>query len=183
MTSLYVNPQGHRPLHAAGDALEDDEGNRFPVIGGIPRFCEVENYTSSFGLQWNKFQATQIDREGIDGEPSRIRFFCETGWKAEDLEGVDVLEVGSGAGRFSRVVLESTLANLFSVDYSAAVEANWRNNGAIAPGRFHLSQASIYELPFSDGRFDKVFCLGVLQHTPDFEASIRALVSKVRPGG
>ena len=183
MTSPYVNPQTHRPLHGANDALEYEEGNRFPIIGGIPRFCEVENYTSSFGRQWNKFQGTQIDREGIDGEPSRSRFFRETGWKVEDLAGVDVLEVGSGAGRFSRVVLESTSANLFSVDYSTAVEANWRNNLAIAPDRFHLSQASIYELPFPEGRFDKIFCLGVLQHTPDFEASVGALVSKAKPGG
>jgi len=183
MTSLYVNPQTHRPLRAAGAALEDDEGTRFPIIGGIPRFCEVDNYTSSFGRQWNKFQATQIDREGIDGEPSRIRFLAETGWTAGELQNLDILEVGSGAGRFSRVVLESTSANLFSVDYSTAVEANWRNNGAIAPDRFQLSQASIYEMPFPDDRFDKVFCLGVLQHTPDFEASVRALVRKAKPGG
>ena len=38
-------------------------------------------------------------------------------------------------------------------------------------------------MPFPDGSFDKVFCLGVLQHTPDFEASVRALVVKARPGG
>ena len=36
---------------------------------------------------------------------------------------------------------------------------------------------------FPDGSFDKVFCLGVLQHTPDFEASVRALVRKAKPGG
>ncbi|HEX6740282.1 MAG TPA: methyltransferase domain-containing protein, partial [Sphingomicrobium sp.] len=57
------------------------------------------------------------------------------------------------------------------------------NNGAIAPDRFPLYQASIYELPFPDGSFDKVLCLGVLQHTPDFEASVRALVAKAKPGG
>ena len=110
-------------------------------------------------------------------------FFAETGWGPDELAGLDILEVGSGAGQFSRIVLEATEANLFSVDYSSAVDANWRNNGNIASGRFHLSQASIYEMPFPDGRFDKVFCLGVLQHTPDFEASVRALVSKAKPNG
>jgi SAM-dependent methyltransferase len=80
-------------------------------------------------------------------------------------------------------VLEATRANLFSIDFSTAVEANWRNNRAIAPDRFHLSQASIYDMPFPDDCFDRSFCLGVLQHTPDFEASVRALVRKTRPGG
>lgn len=183
MISSYLNPRTGQPLRIADEAMVDNAGNSFPLIGGIPRFCEVENYTSSFGRQWNKFQATQIDREGIAGEPSRIRFFAETGWTPDELTGADVLEVGSGAGRFSKVVLEATRANLFSVDYSSAVEANWRNNGAIAPGRFHLAQASIYEMPFADDRFDKVFCLGVLQHTPDFEASVQALVRKAKPRG
>lgn len=183
MISLYVNPRTGRPLRIDNEALVDDFDGRFPIIGGIPRFCEVENYSSSFGRQWNKFQATQIDREGVGGEPSKHRFFAETGWKPGELAGLDILEVGSGAGRFSRVVLEATGAHLYSVDFSTAVEANWRNNGAIAPERFHLSQASIYELPFADDRFDKIFCLGALQHTPDFEASVRALVGKAKPGG
>ena len=38
-------------------------------------------------------------------------------------------------------------------------------------------------MPFADDRFDKVLCLGVLQHTPDFEQSVAALVAKTRPGG
>ena len=183
MDSFYVNPQTGHPLRREGEALIDDDGNRFPILAGIPRFCEAENYSSSFGQQWNKFQATQIDREGVRGEPSRKRFFAETGWRPDELAGLDILEAGSGAGRFSRVVLQTTDANLFSVDYSTAVEANWRNNGDIEPEHFHLSQASIYELPFPDDRFDKVFCLGVLQHTPDFEASVHALVRKTKSGG
>lgn len=183
LATRYVNPHSQMPLKGTSDELVDECGGAFPVIGGIPRFCEVENYTSNFGKQWNEFQTTQIDREGVGGEPSKIRFLAETGWHPEDLSGLDVLEVGSGAGRFSRVVLEATNANLFSVDYSTAVEANKRNNGAIAPSRFHLSQASIYELPFPDNHFDRTFCLGVLQHTPDFEASVHALVRKTKPGG
>jgi SAM-dependent methyltransferase len=183
VSASYVHPHSQLPLEWQTDALCGAGGATFPVVNGIPRFCDVENYTSSFGRQWNKFQTTQIDREGICAEPSKIRFFAETGWRAEELADLDILEVGSGAGRFSRVVLEATEANLFSVDYSSAVEANKRNNESIAPGRFHLSQASIYELPFPDDRFDRTFCLGVLQHTPEFEASVRALVRKTKPSG
>lgn len=38
-------------------------------------------------------------------------------------------------------------------------------------------------MPFAPGQFDKVFCLGVLQHTPDFEKSVKALIDMVKPGG
>jgi SAM-dependent methyltransferase len=183
MTVAIINPATGKPLSRDGDWLTDEDGQRFPIVTGVPRVCEADNYTSNFGTQWNLFRETQLDAPGEQSGTSERRFFAETAWDAPALAGLDVLEVGSGAGRFSQVVLNRTQANLYSVDYSSAVEANFKNNGAIAPGRLHLFQASIYEMPFRDDSFDKVFCLGVLQHTPDFEASVRNLVRKAKPGG
>ena len=179
----FVDPTTNRPLTREGEAFVGEGDARFPIVAGVPRFCEADNYTASFGMQWNRFDTTQIDGVGVGGAVSERRFFTESGWSPDELDGLDILEVGSGAGRFSRVVLEKTRANLHSVDYSSAVEANMRVNGALAPDRFRLAQASIYDMPFPDGAFDKVFCLGVLQHTPDFEASVKALVAKAKPGG
>lgn len=181
--SVFVHPSRFTPLVQQGDALVGPSGDSFPIVGGIPRFCAIENYATSFGKQWNLFEKTQIDREGVSSETSAARLFAETGWAPESLAGLDVLEVGSGAGRFTRAILEKTSANLYSVDYSSAVEANLRNNGTLGAGRLHLAQASITELPFPDDSFDKVLCLGVLQHTPDFDASVAALVAKARSGG
>ena len=181
--SAFVDPVTAMPLRKRGDELVSQAGARFPIINGVPRFCDVENYTSSFGLQWNLFEKTQIDREGVGGDVSAERLFTETGWDPSTLDGLDVLEAGSGAGRFSRVLLEHSSATLYSIDYSTAVEANWRNNGELGRGRFFLAQASIYEMPFPDARFDKVLCLGVLQHTPNFEKSVAALIAKTKPGG
>jgi SAM-dependent methyltransferase len=177
-----INPTSGHALERRDGGLVDPDGNRFPIKAGIPRICEEENYSGSFGLQWNLFERTQLDRPENGLRASEARFFAETNWTPESLEAADILEVGSGAGRFSRVVLEHTGATLWSVDYSSAVEANRRNNGGLAPDRFHLFQASIYELPFPDDSFDRIFCLGVLQHTPDFEKSVAALVSKAKPG-
>lgn len=177
MTVRVVNPYSGLPLRRVDDELRDSAGNSFPVIAGVPRICDAQNYSGSFGFQWNKFARTQLE----SGQSER-RLFTESGWRPGDLDGLDILEVGSGAGRFSRVILETTNARLWSVDYSTAVETNFQNNGTIAPHRFQLFQASIYELPFPDGSFDKVFCLGVLQHTPDFEKSIAALVRQAKPG-
>jgi SAM-dependent methyltransferase len=172
-----------RPKLGFGAAVSVNTIGQPRVINGIPRFCEGDNYTNSFGFQWNRFTETQVAQAREIADFSERRLFAATGWSPEHLDGLDILEVGSGAGRFSRPILQRTSANLYSVDYSSAVEANLKNNGAIAPDRFHLFQASIYELPFPDDSFDKTFCLGVLQHTPDFEASVRALVAKTKPGG
>jgi SAM-dependent methyltransferase len=48
---------------------------------------------------------------------------------------------------------------------------------------YTIAQASVYELPYPDHAFDVVVCLGVIQHTPDPERTIRCLWEKVKPGG
>ena len=152
-----------------------------PVVGSIPRFTTDTHYSSSFGHQWNRFEKVQIDsHSGLTHSSQRL--FNESGWNREGLDGQLVLEVGSGAGRFTQVLLDETMAQVVSVDASNAVDANHRNNGHHGE-RLLLAQATIYKLPFSDNIFDKVLCLGVLQHTPDVNASVASLVGKAAPGG
>jgi ubiquinone/menaquinone biosynthesis C-methylase UbiE len=177
-----INPATGKSLHKQADGYKDENGNMFPKVNGVLRIVQESNYTDNFGFQWNKFQKTQIDRDNNNSQQSKERFFTETDWDKEDLTGKNILEVGSGAGRFSQVFLDFTKGNLYSVDYSDAVSANYRNNGHHGE-RFHLFQASVYEMPFPDNSFDKVFCFGVLQHTPDFKKSVQALVAKAKPGG
>ena len=110
MSVQMINPANGQPLRVDGDALVDDCGARFPIIDEIPRICEASNYTRSFGKQWNLFSRTQIDN--AEQRQSATRFFAETGWARDALDGITVLEVGSGAGRFTRVVLEQTRADI-----------------------------------------------------------------------
>jgi ubiquinone/menaquinone biosynthesis C-methylase UbiE len=178
----YVHSKHQGRLEYVADGLKDPAtGKLFPMVDGIPRFCSADNYSESFGFQWNQFDRTQLDvHSGAD--QSQQRFYFETGWDPQELSHCSVLEVGSGAGRFSEVFLRTTTGVLHSVDYSSAVDANRRNN-SIHGDRLQLAQASIYELPFADNSFDKVFCLGVLQHTPSFSDSVSALIRKARVGG
>ena len=177
---LLVNPYNKKPLQVTVDGLLDADNNRFPLKNGAYKIVNDNNYTDNFGYQWNLFAGTQIDKS-TDIQLSYKRFFAQTGWDKEDLSGKNVLEVGSGAGRFTQIVLDHTKANLYSVDYSNAVEANFKNNGPHE--RLQLYQASVYELPFAPAQFDKVFCFGVLQHTPDVEKTVLSLVEMLKPGG
>ncbi|WMJ72900.1 class I SAM-dependent methyltransferase [Cytophagaceae bacterium ABcell3] len=176
-----INPYNKEKLvKQATGHLADRSGAVFEFKHGAYRFVDSANYADNFSFQWNLFDKVQLDNHS-QSNISRERFFGVTGWDKNNLKGKDLLEVGSGAGRFSQVVLQHTEANLYSVDYSNAVEANFNNNGPHE--RLHLFQASIYDLPFAKASFDKVFCFGVLQHTPDFEKSIACLVDMVKPGG
>jgi SAM-dependent methyltransferase len=150
----------------------------YRVVGGIPRFVCGDNYAQSFGFQWNIHGKTQLD--SFTGRPiSEKRLFEVTGWPT-DMSGQLVLEAGSGAGRFTECLLK-TGATVFSFDYSSAVDANARNNGWCE--RLFLFQADIRRIPLQRAAFDKVMCLGVLQHTPAPRECFRCLAGMVRPGG
>lgn len=161
-----------------GELLEPVSGNRYPVVDFIPRFAPQENYAGNFGLEWNIHSRTQYDE--TSGVPlSQRRFDKETAW-GRDLRGENVLEVGCGSGRFTRHALD-TGALVFSCDYSGAVEANYRSNGMHE--NLLLVQASVYEMPFKRGFFDKAFCFGVLQHTPDPRKAFLAILDHLKPSG
>ncbi len=176
----FINPFTKYPLTLKDDGLKDGTNMVFPMLNGAYRIVADTNYTENFGFQWNKFAETQIDKTA-NLTISKNRFFAETGWDKEDLTGKNILEVGSGAGRFTQIILDCTNADLYSVDYSNAVEANYKNNGPHK--KLNLFQASIYEMPFAPAQFDKVISLGVLQHTPDVEKSVKALIDMALPGG
>jgi len=178
------------PVHRAAfstDALESDQdgtlrascGCAFPVRKGIPRFVRDETYADAFGLQWNDYRTTQLDSHtGV--AISKERLARCVGGHLEDLRSARVLEVGCGAGRFTEVLLTAG-ANVFAVDLSSAVDANYANCSD-APGYF-VCQADVESLPVAPASFDAVIALGMIQHTPSPERTIEALAKSVRPGG
>lgn len=154
-------------------------GKTYPIKSSIPRFVPPENYASNFGFQWNHFRQTQLD--SYSGTTiSRDRFLKQTGWTREMLEGASVLDVGCGAGRFTEIAL-SLGAQVYALDYSNAVDA-CRANFPSHPN-LHLLQADIYRLPLRPEQFDFVYCLGVLQHTPNPHKALAALPPFLKPGG
>jgi SAM-dependent methyltransferase len=165
---------------ASGRLICGGAGHSFPIENAIPRFVPPDNYAASFGLQWNQFRKTQLDSHS--GQPiSRDRFLAFTGWKPEQLAGKKVLDVGCGAGRFSEIALDCG-AHVVALDYSNAVEACFANHQE-KKNLLGVLQADIYCLPLLPAQFDFVYCLGVLQHTPDVRAAFMALPPQLKTGG
>ena len=189
--ALYRDPESGLPLVLVaaeeqvdgairtGALATEDGARRYTIREFVPRFVPRDNYAHSFGLQWNRYRTIQLDSHtGLT--LSKDRFFETSSWSGEDLKGRRVLEAGCGAGRFTEVVLR-TGADLYSVDYSDSVDAV---RSTIGPHPdLHLAQADLNALPFPEAFFDRIFCYGVLQHTPFPRRGFLSLLPHLKPGG
>jgi SAM-dependent methyltransferase len=182
---LAAWPRWYCPIHR--DLLEDNGailacpgGHNVNRINGIPRFVTSSDYTDAFGVQWNRYKRTQLDSyTGSAMSRDRAeRCIGEELWR--QLEGKQVLECGCGAGRFTEALLAKG-AYVTSIDLSDAVDANQENFPQ--NGSHRIAQADVLQLPFAPRQFDVVFCLGVIQHTPNPEQTINCLYDQVKPGG
>jgi len=187
LLDLLVAPVTGEPLRleravwAADEILQGvlvaQSGKEFPIVRGVPRFSG-DLYACSFGFQWQRHSATQLDTPLR--QHSRERFFGETEFRAESLQGALVLDAGCGSGRFLKVASECG-ARVIGVDLSSAVDVASENHASDA--NIGIVQASITELPFQPGTFDYVYCLGVLQHTPEPLQTLRCLTAMPKSGG
>jgi SAM-dependent methyltransferase len=129
-------------------------------------------------LEWTKHARTQYD--SYSGIPaSEQRFFGQTNWP-RDLTGEVILEIGSGSGRFTEQAA-GTGATVVSLDYSYAVDANFASNGARS--NVLIVQADVFAMPFRPKSFDRLFCFGMLQHTPSPSRAFAALPPFLKQGG
>jgi ubiquinone/menaquinone biosynthesis C-methylase UbiE/uncharacterized protein YbaR (Trm112 family) len=155
-------------------------GLRYPIANAIPRFVPSKNYARSFGLEWQRFPKTLLD--GNWQQIYRERFFHTTNL-APHLDGQTVLEVGCGPGSFTGIILK-TGARLFSSDLSSSVDVCKENvQDSENLHLLSLCQSDLHALPFAPGCFDKVICLGVIQHCPSPERAFRSLCRYLKPGG
>ena len=152
-------------------------GHQFPLVDGVLRFVDAQEYAGSFGFQWLKHDRTQLDDES--SRRSELDFTEKTGLTRIDLEGKLVLDVGCGMGRYADVVTRWG-ARVVGIDLSRAVEAAARN---LANRDAAIFQADVFALPFAGESFDLIYSLGVLHHTPDCEKAFKGLPRLLKPGG
>jgi len=171
---------------SCGSKLENDQAAGFvcpackrvyPNVQGIARFVDAQHYAASFGFQWHRYQKTQLDHDEL--RESESHFLAKTALRPEDLKGKLVLDVGCGMGRFAEVATRFG-ARVVGVDLSAAAEVAAKN---LAGRDFVAFQADVFALPFAPETFDVIYSIGVLHHTPDCEAAVKALDKYLKPGG
>lgn len=189
LVDLLRSPGGQGPLAlASGEATADghieqgeltgDARVSYPIVGGIPRFVPSASYASTFSEQWKRWATTQLDSVNGTGVFRRRfeRYFADPA----QLAGLTVLDAGCGAGAFLDVAAPYA-QRLIGIDLSESVESAYVAHRSRP--NVDVVQGDLCALPFAVGSFDLVFCFGVIQHTPDPEATFRSLARLVRPGG
>ncbi|WP_341231570.1 class I SAM-dependent methyltransferase [Nocardioides salarius] len=100
-----------------------------------------------------------------------------------DLEGRDVLEVGSGAGQCSRWV-RAAGGRSFGLDLSHRQLQHSRRIDAATDVAVPSVLATATALPFRDDSFDVVFSsFGALQFVADIDEAVGETARVLRPGG
>jgi SAM-dependent methyltransferase len=141
--------------------------------GAIPRYVPDDDYTESFGYQWNRFEVVS-EQEDIE------TFELKTGVDPRSLKDLLVLDAGCGGGRYARVAAMHG-ARVLGVDRSSAVNKARSITQEYSNAQF--LQADLLDLPLRPGAFDLVYSIGVLHHTRDTRAAFDAIARLVRPGG
>lgn len=154
-----------------------DCGQKYPLIDGVVRFVDQQQYAGSFGFQWHVHARTQLDDE--QSNRSERNFRQRTGFRPQDLAGKLVLDVGCGMGRFADVAVRWG-ARVVGIDLSLAAEVAARN---LAGRSATILQADVFQLPFAAESFDFIYSIGVLHHTPDCERAFKVLPGLLKPGG
>jgi SAM-dependent methyltransferase len=187
--TLLVDP-GDRAssLSRDGDALVGASGRRFPIVRGVPDFTGAhdagqEQTSESFGFKWNKQPDWGFKPEHQPVIWSIWRDFF--GWEGPDqlralMQGKTVLDAGCGSGAALNQFVDWP-AMVVAADISDAIYACHRRFGDRR--NVTLVKADLVHLPLRDAAFDVIWSSGVLHHTPDTFASLRALVRHLRPGG
>ncbi len=164
-----------------GELIRRKDGKVFKIKNYIPRFVEEDNYTDSFGFQWNKFRSLQHDSRNSK-KISERRLKLNTGWSDKKLSNNVVLECGCGSGRYTEVLRQMVGGGMvIAIDMSSAIDVNLENLG-LHPNILYI-QDDITNLYFMKGKADYVFCYGVLQHTPNPHRTLHRLGMYLKDGG
>jgi len=141
--------------------------------------AKTVHYSENFSYQWDKFRKTQLD--SYTKIPLSFNRFKNTLWNLEELRNKTLLEVGSGAGRFTEII-QRTDCHLFTIDSSSSIRVNYENNNKNNKKTFFI-QNNIENNIFKNNVFDYVFCYGVIQHTKDPFKTLDILISKLKISG
>jgi SAM-dependent methyltransferase len=96
-------------------------------------------------------------------------------------DGERVLEVGCGYGWISQTLWNGAHIEWIGIDRSIDMVKRLRASHVRRASQALLADAT--QLPFADGRFDKVVCTGVLMHIALDQSAVHELIRVLRPGG
>ncbi len=179
LNALECSPNGE----IISGTLTSPSGKHYPIIRGIPRFVNAQDYAASFGLEWSIWPRLQFEAENL-GKPmeGHTTHMWETivGTNESQIRGKLIAEFGCGSGRFLDVVRRKG-GIAVGIDLSSAVEQAHQNLGD--DPNVLIVQGDVTQLPFRDKCFDGCYSIGVLHHIPDPISGMKSINQRLKDGG
>lgn len=140
-----------------------------------------EVYWNNVWAQSNKNGSYSYVDSRFERTLDKIGYFIQSGVIFKD--GDKVLEAGCGDGLILLSLLRLFKIDGYGVDFSEEAkkraEALMKEEG----NHFNYDLANINELPYEENSFDKIICLGVIEHFKDQEKCLKELYRVLKPGG
>jgi 2-polyprenyl-3-methyl-5-hydroxy-6-metoxy-1,4-benzoquinol methylase len=135
-----------------------------------------------FGENWVKFLSGISDENIFEAQKSLCEMF-----ETDSLKGKNFLDIGSGSGLFS-LAAYNLGAKVFSFDFdpqSVACTRELKHRYCKNDGDWKIEQSSVLNIEYMKqiGKFDYVYCWGVLHHTGNMWEAIGNTVSAVNKDG
>ena len=152
------------------------KNNFSQIIDNVLILDNNDNYTNNFSKQWKKYQRIQIDsfnNFNISKQYLENLLFQRLNY----LKDKNIIELGSGAGRFTEHIVKYA-KKCVTVDLSSAIFYNVSNKEK----NVVLIKADFIKLEPKE-KFDIAICRGVLQHTPNPSKYLIKLFDFVKKDG
>jgi len=134
-----------------------------------------ERTIQDFGEQWTNYPGN----EGFYGSKELLAEMLGPLLAFDELRGARVAEIGSGAGRIVKMLIDSGVGHVTATEPSEAVHVLRKATQEF--DNVECLQLRGDQLPANN--FDYVFCIGVLQFIQDPAPTCRAAFDALRPGG
>jgi SAM-dependent methyltransferase/uncharacterized protein YbaR (Trm112 family) len=168
---------------ARGALRCDGCATEYPIEHGVPSFVpqtdqqQVVQTTEGFARNWNAYNDVILEHAELNDE--LFRDWIAPLDPASFADEV-VLEAGCGMGRWMHVAARYRPKALIGVDYSPVAYTAHANTASM--DGVHVLRADIRRMPLKP-LMDTIYCLGVVHHTPDPEASFGALAQAMADDG
>jgi SAM-dependent methyltransferase len=147
----------------------------------------------------NRLETIDYDQtHGVSAEASEqlgagYAAFIRPNFAPDRLTNLTILEIGSGSGvlslglalafSFQRMVVSDLSPTFMAVNRRRMHQLLPPDRISLLKNRIEFLTCSINDLPFVSNGLDLIVGNSVLHHIYDFEAALRALRQKLRPGG